>query len=134
MAFEFMDRASEKGFQKFNDLAQKFYSVLKTGIQMRDDLNVIMTCHSENIGTADEPQYKIKTLGKMLDSTLTVEGLFTYVFFTEVQEGEDGKPAYVFQTHSDGKTTAKSPMGCFEEDYVPNDLQYVLEQIAEYNA
>lgn len=134
MAFEFMDRASEKGFQKFNDLAQKFYSVLKAGMQMRDDLNVIMTCHSENIGTADDPQLKIKTLGKMLDSTLTVEGLFTYVFFTEVQEGEDGKPCYVFQTHSDGTTTAKSPMGCFEQDYVPNDLEYVLEQIAEYNA
>lgn len=134
MAFEFMDRASEKGFQKFNDLAQKFYSVLKTGIQMRDDLNIIMTCHSENIGTADEPMLKIKTLGKMLDSTLTVEGLFTYVLFTEVQRDEDDKPKYVFQTHSDGTTTAKTPMGCFDEDYIPNDLGYVLEKIAEYDA
>jgi hypothetical protein len=134
MGFEYMDRASEKGFQKFTDIAQKFYSVLKAGMQMRDDLNVIMTCHSENIGTADDPQLKIKTLGKMIDNSITVEGLFTYVFFTEVHEGEDGKPAYVFQTHSDGSTTAKSPMGCFEEDYVPNDLQSVLEQIAEYNA
>lgn len=134
MAFEFMDRASEKGFQKFNDLAQKFYSVLKAGIGMRDDLNVIMTCHSENAGTSDVPQMKIKTLGKMLDSTLTVEGLFTYVFFADIQEGEDGKPNYVFQTHSDGTTTAKSPMGCFEDDYIPNDLQYVIDKIAEYDA
>lgn len=133
MAFEFMDRASEKGYQKFNDLAQKFYSVLKAGINMRDDLNLIMTCHSENAGTPDAPQIKIKTLGRMLDSTLTVEGLFTYVLFAEIQEGEDGKPNYVLQTHSDGITTAKSPMGCFEEDYIPNDLQYVLDKIAEYD-
>lgn len=64
MSFEYMDRAAEKGFQKFTDIAQKFYGVLKASIMMRDDLNVIMTCHSENIGTADDPQYKIKTLGK----------------------------------------------------------------------
>jgi len=134
MAFEAMDRAQEKGFQKFTDLAQKFYSVLKAGISMRDDLNVIMTCHSENVGTADEPQYKIKTLGKMIDNMITVEGLFTYVLFATINEGEDGKPSYVFQTHSDGTTTAKTPMGCFEEDYIPNDLQYVIDKIAEYDA
>lgn len=134
MSFEYMDRASEKGFQKFTDIAQKFYGVLKAGIMMRDDLNVIMTCHSENIGTADDPQYKIKTLGKMLDNSITVEGLFTYVFFTDIRRGDDDKPEYVFQTHSDGTTTAKSPMGCFEEDYVPNDLEFVLEKIAEYDA
>lgn len=134
MAFEAMDRAQEKGYQKFTDLAQKFYSVLKAGISMRDDLNVIMTCHSENVGTADEPQYKIKTLGRMIDNMITVEGLFTYVLFATIQEGEDGKPEYVFQTHSDGTTTAKTPMGCFEEDYIPNDLAYILEKIAEYDA
>lgn len=134
MGFEYMDRAQEKGFQKFTDIAQKFYSVLKAAIMMRDDLNVILTCHSENIGTADEPQLKIKTLGKMIDNSITVEGLFTYVFFTDIRKGEDDKPEYVFQTHSDGTTTAKSPMGCFEKDYIPNDLEYVLEKIAEYDA
>ena len=134
MGFEYMDRAQEKGFQKFSDIAQKFYSVLKAGIMMRDDLNVIMTCHSENIGTSDEPQLKIKTLGKMIDNSITVEGLFTYVFFTDIQRDEEDKPRYVFQTHSDGTTTAKSPMGCFEEDYVPNDLQFVIDKIAEYDA
>ena len=64
MGFEAMDRAKEKGVEKFPDIAQKFYSVLKTAIGLRDDLNVIVTCHSENTGTADYPQLKIKTLGK----------------------------------------------------------------------
>lgn len=134
MAFEYMDRALEKGFSKFNEIAQKFYSVLKSGISMRDDLNIIVTCHSENIGTADDPQLKIKTLGKMLDSSITVEGLFTYVLFTHIQVGDDNKPQYCFQTHSDGSTTAKTPMDCFEEDYIPNDLQYVIDKIKEYDA
>lgn len=134
MGFEYMDRAQEKGFQKFNDIAQKFYTVLRTSISMRDDLNIILTCHSENVGTADDPQFKIKTLGKMLDSSLTVEGLFTYVLFTEIQRDDDSGPKYVFQTHSDGTTTAKSPIDCFEEDYIPNDLQYVIDKIKEYNA
>lgn len=134
MAFEYMDRAGEKGFQKFTDIAQKFYSVLKSGITMRDDLNIIMTCHSENVGTSDDPQYKIKTLGKLLDSSLTVEGLFTYVLFTNIQRDDEVGAKYMFQTHSDGTTTAKSPMGCFEEDYIPNDLQYVIDKIKEYDA
>jgi hypothetical protein len=134
MGFEAMERASEKGYAKFTEIAQKFYSILKAGVTMRDDLNLIMLCHSENIGDSDNPQWKIKTIGKMLDNTITIEGLFTYVFFAEIHRMDDGKVDYVFQTHSDGTTTAKSPMGCFEEDYIPNDLQYVIDKIAEYDA
>ena len=133
MAFEAMDRAKEKGFEKFTDIAQKFYSILKAAMLMRDDLNVVVTCHSENIGTADDPQLKIKTLGKMIDNTITVEGLFTYVLFTEVGRDGDNKVTYSFITHSDGSNTAKSPLGCFDEDRIPNDLQYVIEKIDEYN-
>lgn len=55
MSFEAMDRASEKGYAKFTEIAQKFYSILKAGVMMRDDLNIIMTCHSENIGDNDNP-------------------------------------------------------------------------------
>ena len=68
----------------------------------------------------------------MIDNVITVEGLFTYVFFSMIRPGDE-KPEYVFQTHSDGTTTAKSPFGCFEEDYIPNDLKYVLDRIAEYD-
>lgn len=63
MAFEAMDRAKEKGFEKFTDIAQKFYSILKASISMRDDLNIIVSCHSENIGDGLNPIYKIKTIG-----------------------------------------------------------------------
>lgn len=133
MSFEAMDRAKEKGFEKFTDIAQKFYSILKTGVLMRDDLNVIVSCHTENVGTADEPQLKIKTIGKMIDNVITVEGLFTYVLFTEISRDDESKVKYSFITHSDGTNTAKTPFGCFDEDRIPNDMQLVLDAINDFN-
>ena len=64
MAFESMDRALEKGFDKFTQMAQHFYSVLKSAMDLRDDLKVFVLCHSENVGDVMNPQWKIKTLGK----------------------------------------------------------------------
>jgi len=64
MSFEAMDRASEKGYEKFTQIAQHFYSILKEAIDMRDDLKVFILTHSENIGDALNPAYKIKTIGK----------------------------------------------------------------------
>lgn len=133
MSFEAMDRASERGFDKFTQIAQKFYSVLKSGISMRDDLNVIVSCHSENVGDTTNPSYKIKTIGKMIDNMVTVEGLFTYVLFTDVETDQEGKTTYSFITRSDGTTTAKTPMECFDEFKIPNDLQYVIDKISEFN-
>jgi ABC-type dipeptide/oligopeptide/nickel transport system ATPase component len=133
MSFEAMDRASEKGFDKFTQIAQHFYSVLKEGMNMRDDLKVFILTHSENIGDALNPSFKIKTMGKMIDNMITVEGLFTYVIFTCNTKDDEGNMQYKFMTQTDGTTTAKTPMGCFDELYIDNDLQLVFDKINEYN-
>lgn len=133
MSFEAMDRAGEKGFDKFTQIAQHFYSVLKNGMNMRDNLKVFILTHSENIGDALNPSYKIKTMGKMIDNMITVEGLFTYVIFTTKIKNDDGKIEYKFMTQTDGTTTGKTPYGCFEELYIDNDLQLVFDKIDEYN-
>lgn len=133
MAFEAMDRASEKGYEKFTQMAGNFYSVLKEAMNMRDDLKVCVLAHSENIGDGLNPIYKIKTIGKMIDNMITVEGLFTYVLFTALIPDADGTIAHKFITQSDGTTTAKTPMGCFDEMLIDNDLQYVIEKIDQYN-
>lgn len=133
MAFEAMDRAKEKGFEKFTDIAQKFYSILKSSINMRDDLNVIVSCHAENIGDGLNPIYKIKTIGKMIDNVITIEGLFTYVLFTHI-ENNDGRNSYHFITQSDGTNTAKTPLDCFDSVLIPNDMQYVIDKINEFNS
>lgn len=133
MAFEAMDRALEKGFDKFSQIAQHFYTVLKESMAMRDDLKVFILCHSENVGDALNPKYKIKTQGKMIDNMITLEGLFTYVLFTARLQNDAGVSEYKFVTNSDGTNTAKTPMGCFNDMYIDNDLQLVFETIDKYN-
>lgn len=133
MGFEAMDRAKEKGYEKFTEMAQHAYQVLKSGMNMRDDLFFVVSTHSENTGDRLNPYYKIKTLGKMLDSVVTLEGLFTYVLFTAVTRDEDNKVAYKFITNSEGTCTAKTPMGLFDQLLIDNDLQMVIEKIKEYN-
>lgn len=66
MSFEAMDRATEKGYAKFSEIAANFYSILKKVIGMRDDLKVFVLTHSENVGDALNPSLKIKTVGKFL--------------------------------------------------------------------
>lgn len=133
MGFEAMDRAKEKSYDKFTDIAQHAYQVLKTAMNLRDNLNVVILSHSENIGDSITPMYRMKTLGKMLNSVITLEGLFTYVFFTTILRDDDNNPSYKFITNSDGTCTAKSPMGLFDSLYIDNDLNYVIECIKKYN-
>lgn len=128
-----MNRVDEKGYNKFTDIAKHAYEALKTGMDLRDDLYVVVMTHSENTGDNINPYWKIKTIGKMLDSVITLEGLFTYVLFTRVIKDESDRVQYKFLTNTDGTCTAKSPMGLFEDLLIDNDLDYVIKKIKEYN-
>ena len=132
-AFEAMARVDEKGYGKFTDMAKHAYEALKTGMDMRDDLFIVIMTHSENTGDNLNPYYKIKTQGKMLDSVITLEGLFTYVLFTKVIKDDGENIEYKFVTNSDGTCTAKTPMGLFEDQLIDNDLDMVVRRIQEYN-
>lgn len=132
-AFEAMQRVDEKGYGKFTDMAKHAYEALKSAMDLREDLYVCVLTHSENTGDNINPYYKIKTQGKMLDSVITLEGLFTYVLFTRVVMDENNKASYKFVTNSDGTCTAKTPMGLFEDLLIDNDLATVIEKIKEYN-
>lgn len=132
-AFEAMARVDEKGYGKFTDMAKHAYEALKTGMDMRDDLFICVLTHSENTGDNINPYYKIKTQGKMLDTVITLEGLFTYVLFTKVIQDEANNVQYKFITNSDGTCTAKSPMGLFDNRLIDNDLNYVIDTIIKYN-
>lgn len=132
-AFEAMARVDEKGYGKFTDMAKHAYEALKTGMDMREDLFIVIMTHSENTGDNLNPYYKIKTQGKMLDSVITLEGLFTYVLFTKVLKDDGENIEYKFVTNSDGTCTAKTPMGLFEDQLIDNDLDMVVRRIQEYN-
>lgn len=134
MAFEAMDRAEEKSYDKFTQIAKHFYSVLKESVKMRDDLKIVVLTHSENVGDSMNPQWKMKTVGKMLDNVITLEGLFTYVLFTDIRvDATDDTIHHYFVTKSDGSTTAKTPMECFDTVLIDNDLQFVINKIDEFN-
>ena len=132
MAFEFVDRSQEKGYDKYNELAQHMLNIFRTPFELRDDLTVVFLTHSENVGTEIDPKYTIKTLGKLLKEKVTTEGLFTCMLFTEVTF-EDDKASYKFITNNDGKCIAKSPMGMFEELKVDNDIAEIIQTIKNYD-
>ena len=134
-SFEAFERSAEKGWDVYKEIASHFFDVLKGAMDMRDDLNVIIMFHDEieENQLLGKAQRVIKVGSKSIKEKLIPEGLFTYVFFTEIRFDESGKKTYGFLTNSDGTTTAKSPLGCFKDIYIPNDLKYVIQKIDEYN-
>ena len=133
LSYEFVDRATEVGYTKFTELAQHAMEVLRYSEQMREDCKMIFLTHSENVGDIMNPKYVIKTIGKLLSEKVTLEGLFTYLFFTKVVEGDNGKLEYKFVTNNDGECIAKTPMGMFEDLLIDNDLANVIKVIDDYN-
>lgn len=118
---------------KFSELAQHAMDILRYSEQMREDCKIIFLTHSENAGTDVNPKYVIKTIGKLLSEKVTLEGLFTYLFFTNVEEDDNGKMTYKFITNTDGKCVAKTPLNMFSELKIDNDLNEIIKIIDEYN-
>jgi hypothetical protein len=77
-------------------------------------------------------KFKAKTIGKMVDEKLTLEGLFSIVLFGKVKKDKDGNIRYVFETSNNGENTCKSPRGMFQSFEIENDLQLVKEAIVAY--
>jgi AAA domain len=125
MCNEFMRRATERGFDKFTEIGQHAWEIIKTLTECRDDLNCYILSHS---ALDDSGKFKFKTIGKLLDEKVTVEGMFTVVLHTIIMDSR-----YLFLTQNDGSHIAKSPMGMFKDKYIENDLAYVSQCIYSYN-
>jgi len=121
-------RAKEVGYQKFTDMAVSFQQLLQRASWTSEDTNVFFLMHPD---TDDMGREKPKTIGKMLDEKLCVEGLFPIVIDARVQQGEDGKPRHVFVTENDGTNLAKAPMGMLPA-VMDNDLKAVDTAIRDY--
>lgn len=132
-SFEYFDRANEKGYDKFTQIAANLAQVAKMPKDMRDDLTIFFLTHSEDSTDINgHRRVKAKTIGKMIDNTLTLEGLFSIVLFGRVKKDEDGTLHYGFDTVTNGENTCKSPIDMFEETFIDNDLQFVKDCITEY--
>lgn len=124
MVNEFMRTAKQTGYQKYTDIACSFNQLIEFAAGLPDDKIVYFMGHSDQ---ADDGREHFKTIGKMLDNYVTVEGKFTIVLKTVVQDGR-----YMFSTQNNGQDTVKSPMGMFEQPLIDNDLKAVDSAIRDY--
>lgn len=133
-SFEFMERALEKGFDKFNIIGRNIFRTATKPRTLREDLTVFYLTHPEEaIDETGKKFTKAKTVGKLVDSALTLEGLFTVVLYAKVRLTKEG-PYHYFETMNTGDSTCKSPMGMFEEAEIPNDLESVRKIMQDYYA
>ncbi len=123
MANEFMRRAMDKGWEKYTEIGKHAWEIIDFSIKCRDDLFLFFLSHSDDeSGTS-----KCKTIGKMIDEKITLEGMFTIVLHTHVMDNK-----YKFITQNDGYHTAKSPMGMFDDLSIDNNLVFVKEKMKSY--
>ena len=128
MQFDNFARARETGYGKYTDMAVSFQQLLQRASWTNEDTNVYFLMHPDS---DDMGREKPKTIGKMLDEKLCVEGLFPIVIDARVTQGEDGRPRHVFVTDNDGSNLAKCPMGMLPP-VMDNDLRAVDAAIREY--
>ena len=124
MSFQYMRRIKENGWDKWNDIQADFFNIIKHVDDLPDDVVVYFLSHVQKDDSGFE---KIKTMGKMLDEKITLEGLFTTVLASSVQDGQ-----YFFLTQNNGRNTVKSPIGMFSSYAIDNDLKYVDTKIRNY--
>lgn len=137
MRKEYFKRAKESGYGKYTELAQHFQNIIQCIENMREDINVFLLMHSEDVQSDKVTTgYKVSTIGALIDNQYSPVEVVPMVLYSDINYDDKGKPTYGFYTHRFMKGTieipAKSPEGMFEEDFIPNDLGYVTQTMNEY--
>ena len=126
MVADEMRRSKEKGYDKWIDLAACVWDLVCHAYELRDDLTVIFTAHTQT--DHDEAGYmftRIKTSGRKLDK-ISLESKFTTVLMAKCVDGK-----YLFETQANN-STAKSPLGAFKEKEIDNDITKVIKALEEF--
>lgn len=124
MANEFMRRSKEKGYEKFVEMGEHFWDLINFISNIEKPINFYFLSHSEETDTG---RTKMKTIGKLLDDKITVEGMFTVVIRSVLQDNQ-----YLFRVKNNGSDTVKTPMGMFEEEIIENDLTIIKNAMEKY--
>lgn len=137
MRTEFFDRAQEKSYDKFTDIADHFRRIIATANTLRADLNVFLFLHTDTVENDGAiVSYKVATVGKLLDKQYNPLESVTTTLVALPKYQEDGKPEYGFYTNrcivNGIEVPAKSPDGMFEDLFIPNDLGIVAKAMFEY--
>lgn len=124
LAVPYMNRIKETGWDKYNDFGANYFDIINVCKDLPDDVVVAYMTHLE---TLENGLTTVKLIGKLLREKITIEGLFTVVLRTGVNEGK-----YYFYTQNSGKDTVKSPLGMFPAYAIDNDLNYVVDKIRNF--
>ena len=124
LAVPYMNRIKETGWDKYNDFGANYFEIIDVCKNLPDDVVVAYMTHLE---TLDNGLTTVKLIGKLLREKITIEGLFTVVLRTGVNEGK-----YYFYTQNSGKDTVKSPLGMFPAYAIDNDLNYVADKMRNF--
>lgn len=124
MQFDNFARAGDSGYQKFTDIAVSFERLLEVAMATDENTVVYFLHHPDE---DERGNVRPKSVGKMLNEKLCIEGLFPIVLNCEVRDGR-----HVFSVEPDERGIAKAPMGMFEKDVFENDLKAVDAAIREY--
>lgn len=126
MVADEMRRMREKGYDKWQDLAASIYSLIDYALTVRDDLTPIFVAHTQTDHDDNGFMFtRIKTSGRKLDK-ITVESKFSTVLWAKRMDDR-----YVFDTQSEN-STAKAPLGAFEDRYIDNDITQVLKALEDF--
>lgn len=131
---EIMDKATEKGYEKFTVQAKNYYEMIRTANSLRDDLTVVLISHIVNDGTDLEPFWKLYTSGKMLDKTVNIDGLFSYIIYTDTYVDENDEVQYRFRTRTNGNDTCRSVAGCFKDKYIEPNMKLVIDTVNKFES
>lgn len=121
---EFMAKSSVKGFDKYNEIGNNFFNLINGIKNVKGGKTVYLIMHED---TDDEGNVKPKTIGKLLDDKVNIQGMFTVCIRSMFENGK-----YIFRLKTNGQDCVKTPIGLFEDDEMENDLKIVDEKIREY--
>lgn len=124
LAVPYMNRIKETGWDKYNDFGANYFEIIQVCEELPADVVVVYLTHLE---TLESGLTTVKLIGKLLREKITIEGLFTVVLRTGVNEAR-----YYFYTQNSGKDTVKSPIGMFPTYAIENDLNYVVDKVRSY--
>jgi len=124
MANEYMRRSAETGYTKFTEIAKHAWDIAMAAQSAPNDVRIYLLSHTN---TDDQGRIKAKTIGKMLDEKITLEGLFTIVMRAIRVDKK-----YLFTTQNSGNDTVKTPMGLFQSETIDNDLDAIDKSIQQY--
>lgn len=121
---EFMNKSSVKGFDKYNEIGNNFFNLINGIKNIEGGKTVYLIMHED---TDDEGNVKPKTIGKLLDDKVNIQGMFTICLRSMYDNGN-----YIFRLKTNGQDCVKTPIGLFDEEQIENDLKLVDTKIREY--